>query len=100
MSISHAVIVGAHSDVDMAGVCYTTSLVLDAFKRFSEIKLFTDYKVIIDEVKPDFTVISTPARFHYQIAKYTLEKGINTFCEKPFALTTREVAELVYKYKE
>lgn len=95
MGISHAAIVGAHPDVDMAGVCDTASLVLDAFKRFSEIKVYKDYKVMIDEVKPDFTVIATPTRFHYQIAKYTLERGIHTFCEKPFALTTTEGEELV-----
>lgn len=95
MGISHAAIVGAHPDVDMAAVCDTASLVLDAFKRFSAIKVYKDYKVMIDEVKPDFTVIATPTKFHYQIAKYTLEKGIHTFCEKPFALITREGEELV-----
>ena len=39
---------------------------------------------MIDTETLDFVVIATPTRFHYKMVKYALEKGIHTFCEKPF----------------
>jgi predicted dehydrogenase len=95
MGISHAAIVGAHPNVDMVAVCDTSSLVLDAFKKFTNVEVYSDYKKMMDESKLEFVVIATPTKFHYHMAKYALEKGINVFCEKPFSLTYSEGKELV-----
>ena len=38
MGISHAAIVSPHPEVDMVAVCDTSSLMLDAFKKFSKVK--------------------------------------------------------------
>jgi len=95
MGLSHAAIVGAHPQVDMVAVCDTSMLVLDAFKKFSKVKTYDDYRVMIENEPLDFVLISTPTRFHYSMVKYALEKGIHVFCEKPFSLTTKEGEELV-----
>ena len=44
MGLSHAAIVSAHPEVDMVSVCDTSSLVLDAFKKFSKVKTYFDYQ--------------------------------------------------------
>ena len=36
----------------------------------------------------------TPPRFHFDLNKQILEAGKHLFCEKPFALTTEQAAEL------
>jgi len=95
MGISHAAIVGAHPQVDFVAVCDTSSLVLDAFKKFSAVKTYSDYKEMIYNETLDFVLIATPTRFHYPMVKYALEKGLHVFCEKPFSLTTQEGSELV-----
>lgn len=95
MGLSHAAIVGAHPEVDMVAVCDTSSLVLDAFKKFTAIKTYSDYQKMIDEENPEFVVISTPTKFHYPMVKYALEKGVNVFCEKPFTLTSVQGKELM-----
>jgi len=95
MGISHASIVGAHPDVEMVAVCDTSSLVLDAFKKFSAVKTYSDYKELIIKESLDFVLIATPTRFHYPMVKYALENKLHVFCEKPFALTTTEGEELV-----
>ena len=87
MGLSHASILQAHPDVDLAAVCDTTSLVLEAFNKFSKIKTYTDYQKMLNAESPEFVVIATPTRFHYPMVKYALEKGIHVFCEKPFTLT-------------
>ena len=94
MGISHAAIVGAHPDVDMVAVCDTSSLVLDAFKKFSMVRTYNNYKELIEKETLDFVLVATPTRFHYPIAKFALEKGLHVFCEKPFSLTTAEGEEL------
>ena len=44
MGLSHASIVGAHPDVDMVAVCDTSSIVLDAFKKFTKINVYSEFK--------------------------------------------------------
>jgi predicted dehydrogenase len=95
MGISHAAIVGPHPSVEMVAVCDTSSLVLDAFRKFSEVRVYDDYVKMMDSETLDFVVIATPTKLHYKIVKYALEKGIHTFCEKPFSLTLKEGEELV-----
>jgi predicted dehydrogenase len=95
MGLSHAAIIGPHPDSELAAVCDTSSLILEAFKKFTSVSVYSDYIRMIDSEKLDFVVVATPTRFHYPIVKYALEKGIHTFCEKPFSLRTNEGDELV-----
>ncbi len=95
MGLSHASIVSAHPDVNLTCVCDTSSLVLDAFKKFSKLKVYTDYQKMIEEEPLDFVVIATPTRFHYAMVKFALDHGLHVFCEKPFTLTTAQGEELV-----
>jgi predicted dehydrogenase len=94
MGISHAAIVGAHPSVDFIAACDVSSLVLDAFKKYTKVNTYSDYIKMIDKEELDFVVIATPTKFHYPIVKYALEKNIHVFCEKPFSLTSIEGAEL------
>jgi predicted dehydrogenase len=95
MGLSHAAIVGAHPDVDMVAVCDTSSLVLDAFKKFTAIKTYSDHQKLIEKETLDFVVIATPTKYHYSMVKLALEKGLHVFCEKPFTLTTSQGKELL-----
>jgi len=95
MGLSHAAIVGAHPDVEMVAACDSSTLILDAFKRYTKIKTYTDYEKLLKNETLDFIVIALPTKFHYPVAKKALERGINVFCEKPFVLRTKEGEELV-----
>ncbi len=94
MGLSHAAIVGAHTRVNFVAVCDTSALVLNAFNKFSNVKTYTDHQKMIDVEKPDFVVVATPTKYHYPMAKYALENGVNVFCEKPFTLTAEQGKEL------
>jgi len=95
MGISHAAIVGPHKDVDLVAVCDTSSLVLEAFRKFTSVRIYEDYKKMLDSENLDFVVVATPTKFHFPMVKYALEKGVHTFCEKPFSLTLKEGEVLV-----
>jgi predicted dehydrogenase len=95
MGISHCAIVNAHPDVNLLAVCDTSTFVLEAFKKYSSISCYTDYVKLIENEKPDCVFVATPTKFHFEIVKYALEKGIHVFCEKPFCLNTEQSRELV-----
>ena len=90
MGVSHAAILGGLPDVELAAVCDTDSLVQSAFKKLTKVQVYSDYKKMIDEVKPDCVYVVTPTKFHYDMVMFALEKGCHVFCEKPFALTTEQ----------
>ena len=95
MGLSHAAIIGAQPKVDLVAVCDTSSLVLDAFKKFTKTKTYSDYQKMIDIEAPDFVFVSTPTKYHFDMVKYALERGINVFCEKPFTLYSSQGKELL-----
>ena len=54
------------------------------------IKVYVDYKEMIEKEQLDVVDIATPNDMHSVIAVYALEHGINVFCEKPDAINAAE----------
>lgn len=95
MGISHASILGGMPNVELAAVCDSDGLVKSGFERLTRIPFYSDYKKMIDEVHPDCVYVITPTKFHHEMVMYALNKGCHVFCEKPFALTLEQGAEMV-----
>jgi predicted dehydrogenase len=100
MGISHCAIMGAHPDVNLVCVCDSSSLVIDAFKKYSKFRCFSDYKKMFDTIKLDALVIASPTRFHSEMVSYALKNNIHVFCEKPFSLDFKEGEKLSALAKE
>ena len=83
MGLSHAAIIGAHPQVNFVAVCDSSTMVLDAFKKFSNVKTYKDFKEMIDKESLDFVLVATPTRFHYSMVKYALDKGLTHFAANP-----------------
>lgn len=58
-------------------------------------KYFTDYKQMIDEMKPDAVSIVVPTPFHAEVAAYAMERGIHCLLEKPITSTVEEADGLI-----
>jgi len=73
--------------VELAGFC---DLIPERAQAFQEMagtgKAYTDYKVMLDEVKPDMVFICIPPYCHGEIEFDLIERGIHFFVEKPLAL--------------
>lgn len=95
MGISHLSILNAHPEVKVVGICDTSKMVNDFLSKQGNFNCFTDYKDMINAVKPEAVVVAVPTKFHYTIIKDFLEKGIHVFAEKPFCLTVEQGSELV-----
>lgn len=94
MGLSHAAILGAMPDVEMVGLCDSSSLVLDAFRKLSTLPVFDDFDKMLASTSPDFLVVATPTKFHHAMTKAALERGVHVFCEKPFCLNPEQGEEL------
>ena len=64
------------------------------------IKRYTDYKVMLDEIKPTLVSIATESGPHAQIALYCIDKGINVIIEKPMAMCMADADEIIRRSKE
>ncbi len=81
-------------NVDVVGLCekYNAQEKADALGIE---KGFSDYKEMIQSLKPDSVHICTPNNTHYEIAAYAIENGVHFICEKPFTTTVEQAEELV-----
>lgn len=100
MGLSHLAILGAHPDVEIAGVCDTARLVTDVLTRYSGYECFSDYREMIQTVKPDAVFVAVPTRIHAEVIRTLAEAGIHIFSEKPFCLSPEEGAPLVELVKQ
>lgn len=97
MGISHCSIVNAHALSRVVAVCDTSSFVLEAFKKYTDMQCFTDHEKMIATANLDCIFVATPTKYHADMVRFALEHGVHTFCEKPFVLRREdglEIAEL------
>lgn len=58
-------------------------------------RIYTDHRLMLNEVKPDVVAIATPTRFHYGIAVDCMQAGAHVIVEKPMALSTSEADSMI-----
>lgn len=62
--------------------------------EFSVTGVYTDYRRMLDEVRPDFLDIATPPDSHLEIAAEAASRGIHILCQKPLAPSLADIAEI------
>ena len=62
---------------------------------YPEVQTETDFEKVLADKSIDALIIATPVRFHYRMAKASLEAGKHTFIEKPMASSSAECEELI-----
>jgi UDP-N-acetylglucosamine 3-dehydrogenase len=74
----------------------------DTKKLATEYKtaFFTDYKVMLDEVKPDAVSIVVPTPYHAEVATEAISRGIHCMLEKPITATVEEAESLIRLAKD
>jgi len=62
---------------------------------YPAIQTTTAFDQVIDDKEIDAVAIATPVRFHYEMARKSLEAGKHTFIEKPMASSAAECLKLI-----
>ncbi len=91
----NALITGEFAEI--AGVCDTKEERVNAAvaKIGGNVKGYSDYKTMIDEINPDVVHVCTPHYLHRDMAVYAMEHGANVYLEKPAALDVAQANEIV-----
>ena len=61
---------------------------------------YTDYKRMLDKVKPQLAAIATESGLHAEIALACIERGINVIIEKPMAMSMADAEEIIRRADE
>lgn len=81
-------------DVELLGVADVNPDSSSLAKEYGA-EFFSDFKELIEQHHPDAVSIVVPTPFHYDIAKYCLERGIHCLIEKPIASTVNAADKLI-----
>ncbi|HVN95530.1 MAG TPA: Gfo/Idh/MocA family oxidoreductase [Syntrophorhabdaceae bacterium] len=98
---AHLLELGFLKDVRVVGVCDLVEfLAQDTAERFHAEKAYTDYRKMIEEMKPDVVHITTPAQTHFSIGTDVLKAGCHAYIEKPFGIDYQEALGIIEQAKE
>jgi predicted dehydrogenase len=61
----------------------------------ANVAVYTDYREMLANQKPDIVTIATESGKHFEIAVDCLEAGCHVICEKPMALSTKDADEMI-----
>jgi len=83
-------------DCSVKYACDPSAERLAHMKRlYPNVEMTSQFETILDDGDVDATVISTPVRAHFDLAKKSLQAGKHTFVEKPMASSVSECRELI-----
>ncbi len=94
MGLSHYAVVNAHPDVEVAGICDSSSYVLGVLKKYTGVTTYSDFNAMLDKVDLDAVLIATPSSSHATMVRTALERDLHVFCEKPFTLSPQDAEAL------
>lgn len=66
----------------------------------AEVKTYTDYRIMLKELKPDIVTIATESGYHPQIAVDCLKAGAHVIVEKPMALSVKDADYMIKTAEE
>lgn len=61
---------------------------------------YTDYRSMIQEVKPDLVSIATESGIHAEIALFCIDHGVHVIIEKPMAMSISDANEIIWCSEE
>lgn len=94
------------SDVEVVAVCDLYSdraenaAALIKAKTGKQASAYTDYRKMLDEIRPDSVLVSCSWESHTEVAVYALEKGVATAMEVGGCYSENEMWELVRAYEK
>lgn len=100
MGITHYSIINTHPAVEMTAIADTSSMMLNMIKKYlPTVKMFSDYKDLLQSGLVDAVIVCTPSSMHYDVCKMACEKSISVFCEKPFTTDPKLASDLAQMFE-
>lgn len=82
-------------ECELVGVSdVSESIANDIGNRFG-VAYHTDFRALVDQVKPDLASVSVPTVHHYEVVKELIARGIHVLVEKPITATIEQGQEII-----
>lgn len=98
------IVAALNNNLELAALCdVVKDNMEDKIKKHKlakDIRQYTDYHKMLEEVKPELVAIATESGKHAQIALDCIEAGCNLIIEKPIALSLKDADKIILKAKE
>lgn len=100
MGLTHLAILRSHPDVEKLDLVEASACLARTVGSQLGLCWYSTVDDLLRSVHPDFLIVATPTRFHYEVARTAIANDIPVFIEKPLSLSsadsrtlTRSVAE-------
>ena len=91
----HAASIQANEYAQLAAVCDIYEDRAKARAQECNCRYYTDYKMMLEQEKPDSVHICLPHYLHAPVSIYALEHGCHVLCEKPMATTVEDAQRMI-----
>ena len=88
------------NDIEIVALCdidYEKAVAFSKTEDAGNVKIYDDYKEMLEKENLDFVSIATISGAHGEIASYCAEKGVNFLVEKPMAMSISEADDIIEK---
>jgi scyllo-inositol 2-dehydrogenase (NAD+) len=102
LPISHAESIQSTPGLNLIALCDVSEQRLSqCAEHYGVKKLYSDYRVLIDKVRPEVLSIATRTNIRCDVIRYGLENGVKGFyAEKPFSNTLKDCRETLAKIEQ
>ena len=88
-------------EIELAGVADLNQQSAEhLLKEFPAAEFFTDYRAMLQELRPDAVIVALPHFLHKPASIDALRMGIHVFCEKPMAISSAECDQIEAAVRE
>lgn len=82
-------------DIELVAISDANANLAESVGNEFKIKFYSDFREMIKNEKPDIASVCVPTIFHYEVAKFCIENGVNILLEKPIAPKIEEAEEIL-----
>jgi predicted dehydrogenase len=90
MGITHFSILNAHPSVEIRAICDRSNRMLNIWKKYTNLNIYSDHRTMFRDEALDFVIISTPTDSHSEIIKAALDSSLHVFVEKPLSINAEQ----------
>jgi len=95
MGRNHVRVYSEMPNVELVAIVDQNLALAEPLSSLYHVPLFSDFREMVEKVKPDAVSVAVPTEFHYEVVKGLLEMDCNVLVEKPIAATLDQAWELL-----
>jgi predicted dehydrogenase len=95
MGVNHARVYWELPATDLVGISDMNDTLVNSVAKKYSTQAFTDYREMLDQVKPDIVTVAVPTLFHREVALEIINRGTSLLIEKPIAFSLEEGQEII-----